>query len=261
MALAAVVVISLLYAAEQAIAKRKIGNLAANLQTSLDRSNRLAGELETSLKESERRVGGSLSRARPVRMRKGGYRPRHGLDGRELWRGGQGRRYPVAARCPRQPGRLAESVSRAYGSLPSRRRREKCSVQSRRQSLVTASDDGTARQWNVATGQPMGEPLAHQKSVTAVAFSADGTTIITGSWDKTAQLWAAATSKPIGPPLVHEATVRTVLFSPDGKTAITGSEDSTARLWLAATGEPKGPALDMMERSEPWHSVRMVGRS
>ena len=55
--------------------------------------------------------------------------------------------------------------------------------------IATASDDHTARLWDVATGKPLATPLKHEGNVTAVAFSPDGTKIATASDDHTAQLW------------------------------------------------------------------------
>ena len=111
-------------------------------------------------------------------------------------------------------------------------------------TIVTGSADNTARLWNAATGQPIGEPLGHQTVVKAVAFSPDGKTIADGQLRHgTVRLWDAATGQPIGPPLRTQAGVDAVAFSPDGKTILTGSYDKTARLWDAATGQPIGPPL------------------
>ena len=67
--------------------------------------------------------------------------------------------------------------------------------------IVTASQDKTARIWDAATGQPIGEPLKHDGCVFGAVFSPDGTRIVTASSDKTARIWDAATGKPIGDPL------------------------------------------------------------
>jgi WD40 repeat protein len=55
--------------------------------------------------------------------------------------------------------------------------------------VATRSEDNTAWLWDVATAKPLGEPLRHEGSVTAVAFSPDGTKLATASRDTTARLW------------------------------------------------------------------------
>ena len=53
-------------------------------------------------------------------------------------------------------------------------------------TVLTGSDDKTARLWDAATGQPLGPPL-HASGLRSmpVAFSPDGKTVLTGSEDKT----------------------------------------------------------------------------
>jgi WD40 repeat protein len=55
--------------------------------------------------------------------------------------------------------------------------------------LVTGSSDGTARVWDVATGQPIGTPHRHRERVNKVAFSPDGRSIVTASDDGTGRIW------------------------------------------------------------------------
>ena len=110
-------------------------------------------------------------------------------------------------------------------------------------TVLTGSDDGTARLWSAADGTPIGQPLKHQGAVVAVAFSPDGKTILTGGADGTARLWSAADGTPIGRPLKHQGAVKAVAFSPDGKAVLTGGDDGTARLWDAADGTPIGQPL------------------
>ena len=113
------------------------------------------------------------------------------------------------------------------------------------QRIVTASADKTARIWDAASGQPIGEPLkGHEDVVTSAAFSPDGLRIVTASGDKTARIWDAASGQPIGEPLTgHEAPVHSAAFSPDGLSIVTASGDKTARIWDAASGQPIGEPL------------------
>jgi WD40 repeat protein/serine/threonine protein kinase len=109
--------------------------------------------------------------------------------------------------------------------------------------VLTASNDSTARLWDVATASPVGPPLQHKGSVAAAMFSPDGRRLITASADKTAQLWDAATGTPLCGPLQHQGYVFSVDFSPDGQQVVTGGFDKTARLWDASSGAPLGTPM------------------
>jgi WD40 repeat protein len=76
----------------------------------------------------------------------------------------------------------------------------------------------------------------HQKSVTSVAFSADGKSIVSGSRDRTVRVWDATTGTQQHILTGHEDWVRSVAFSADGKSIVSGSDDGTVRVWDATTG-------------------------
>jgi WD40 repeat protein/serine/threonine protein kinase len=102
---------------------------------------------------------------------------------------------------------------------------------------VTASSDDTARVWDVASGEPVGEPMQHAEDVVSAAFSPDGKLVATASDDHTARVWDAQTGKHVTPPLKHGGMVFCARFSPDGKRVLTASADKTACIWNAATGK------------------------
>jgi WD40 repeat protein len=55
--------------------------------------------------------------------------------------------------------------------------------------LATASDDETARLWDVASGAEMAILAGHDDWLEGVAFSPDGRLLATASDDGTARLW------------------------------------------------------------------------
>ncbi len=116
------------------------------------------------------------------------------------------------------------------------------------QRLVTASQDRTAKIWDVKTrkvlvtlgGAQRGSDKSdaavrrihpHTQAVLRAEFSPDGKRVLTAGEDNRAILWDAATGAPILQLQGHTAAVTSVCFSIDGKRAITGSRDATAKLW------------------------------
>ncbi|MER7707729.1 hypothetical protein ABTX81_33135 [Kitasatospora sp. NPDC097605] len=103
-------------------------------------------------------------------------------------------------------------------------------------TLATASDDGTVRLWDVATGRSVTTLTGHTGKVTSVAFSPDGHTLATASGGWSVQLWEIATGRALTTLTGHTGEVIAAVFSPDGRTLATASWDGTARLWEVATG-------------------------
>jgi WD40 repeat protein len=114
--------------------------------------------------------------------------------------------------------------------------------------IATASADRTARTWDATSSRTTGrlrrrrqqQEIArlqgHAGSVTAVAFSPDGTLIATASTDRTARTWDTATGQHRTTLTGHNSRVTAVAFSPDGTLIATASDDGTTRIWDTATG-------------------------
>ena len=122
---------------------------------------------------------------------------------------------------------------------------ERCGV-----TLATASEDGTARIWNVARSRElMTFDNPHDlMAVQAVAYSPDGTLVATAGLDGSARIWEASSGQmraTVRPSCTMEDVdyspdacgLRDVAFSPDGRRLATAGNDRTAVIWDAGSGE------------------------
>lgn len=99
--------------------------------------------------------------------------------------------------------------------------------------LVSASDDYTARVWDVASGAEL-LSLEHPSYVYSAVFSPDGSLIVTGASDGIVRLWDAVTGAAVTELAGHTDYVRSVAFSPVGSLIASGSDDYSVRLWSQA---------------------------
>ncbi|WP_182874095.1 WD40 repeat domain-containing protein [Microbispora sp. H10670] len=105
----------------------------------------------------------------------------------------------------------------------------------------TEGRNATVRLWDVATGEPVGDPLTARNGwVHELAFHPDGH-LLAAAGDAALRLWDVTTGEPVGAPLtLHSAGHRTVAFHPGGRLIAVGGGDDTVRLWDVTTGRPAG---------------------
>ena len=105
------------------------------------------------------------------------------------------------------------------------------------QRVLTASDDGTARVWDVASGDAIAVLEAPDSSVRSASFSPDGQQVVTLSFfSGTVRVWDVATQDAIAVLEGHADGVIRAAFSNDGQRVVTASWDRTARVWDVASG-------------------------
>ena len=102
------------------------------------------------------------------------------------------------------------------------------------QYLVTASQDGSARVWETATGVSIADLLGHTDSVLKARFSSDGRFVATASMDRTVRIWDIAAGIQLRG---HTDWVTSAAFDRTGQHVVTTSWDGTAGIWNAGSGE------------------------
>jgi WD40 repeat protein len=103
--------------------------------------------------------------------------------------------------------------------------------------LVTASDKGELRFWDLRTDAP-GSPInAHSDAISTLVYSADGNLLLTTSLDGSSRLWDTASHVAKVTLEPHSGPILCGTLSPDLRYVVTGSIDGTARVWSARTGE------------------------
>ena len=103
------------------------------------------------------------------------------------------------------------------------------------QMILSGSSDGTARVWNIATGQEISRIL-HGDEVNAVAFTSNGKWAASGSGDGIIKIWDIFTGQNIAV-MEHDGHIYDLEFSASGKWLVSSSQDGTARVWDVAEGK------------------------
>jgi WD40 repeat protein len=117
--------------------------------------------------------------------------------------------------------------------------------------LVTGSEDGTVRLWNVATRDCMAVKRDHAAAVNCVSFTRDNL-MLTASDDATVKVWSLPQFEVVQTLKGHTGYVSEAHAAGRGR-ALSSGDDGTLRLWDLATGE----CLKAMEHGE-WPSAMHV---
>ncbi len=104
-------------------------------------------------------------------------------------------------------------------------------------SILTASDDGTARIWESETGKPLGV-LRHDHWVRGMAVSHDGQWVATSSLDDSVGLWNHDSTNRVHSLLGHgnHGGYRVMAFSSDTSRLASWGDDAVLRVWDVETG-------------------------
>ncbi|KAG2738087.1 WD40 repeat-like protein [Suillus brevipes Sb2] len=106
------------------------------------------------------------------------------------------------------------------------------------QRIITCSEDGSLRVWNMKSGKQIGDDWNDGDSpVWSIALSPDGKKVVSGSDDGAVRLWDIDTCKVVKKWTGHTEAVTSVCWSRDGRRVLSGSVDGTARQWEVESRE------------------------
>ena len=104
-------------------------------------------------------------------------------------------------------------------------------------SMITASDDGTVKEWDLLSGMLIRKYKGHQSGVYAVVYHPNGKYVVSGSNDRTVIIWNAQTGAIEKELQGHSGGVSSVQISEDGKRLVSCTVDGEVKVWNLNTYE------------------------
>ncbi|WP_261561806.1 pentapeptide repeat-containing protein [Frankia tisae] len=128
--------------------------------------------------------------------------------------------------------------------------------------LASASNDGSARIWDVATGACRQVLRPGTARMWAAAFSPDGRFLATAGDDLVIRLWDPSSGEQIAALEGHTRRVWSIDVSCDGRLLASCGDDGTTRLWDVSDldGEVRAPTLTLVGIPSGWAALAPDGR-
>jgi len=104
--------------------------------------------------------------------------------------------------------------------------------------IYTASDDGSRKRWDAATGKLLAESKS-DSPLTALIVCTKNNRVITGTWNGGLQIVEIDRSVLPRSIKAHTENITALAASTDGRWLATGSGDDTARIWDMTTDKPR----------------------
>ena len=132
----------------------------------------------------------------------------------------------------RTQGRFALA---AHATPDNRSRATAVSYRPDGKQLATAGGEinrpGEIKIWDTNDGKLLLVLTGHASSITALAYSPDGSLLASSSYDRTIKIWQMATGRELITLKGHEGMVASIAFAPKGPHLVSGGQDKTVRLW------------------------------
>ena len=105
--------------------------------------------------------------------------------------------------------------------------------------LVSGSEDGTLRLWDLDLQRCMGVLVGHYGPVRSVVITPDGKTAVSGSDDRTIRIWDLERRELRQVLMGNSTNVQALAIGPEGQALASGGSDSSVILWDLSTGQPQ----------------------
>jgi len=142
---------------------------------------------------------------------------------------------------------VVDIIFKAIGASP---RKKAVAVTPDGKQVISASNSGTLKVWNLETGEELFPLMAHSDSVNAVTVTPDGKQMISSSQDNTLKVWNLEaengvftvignliTGRQLFTLTGHSDSVNALALTPDGKQVISASDDNTLKVWDLSSRE------------------------
>ncbi|KAJ8587075.1 WD40 repeat-like protein [Rhizopogon salebrosus TDB-379] len=106
--------------------------------------------------------------------------------------------------------------------------------------IISCSDDGSLRLWDLETGAQIGNDwrdVGDETEVFMTALSPNGNIIASGHSDGMVRLWDVGGEGVIAKCIGHTSPVWALCWNADGDRMVTGAEDGTVRVWEVESAE------------------------
>jgi hypothetical protein len=138
---------------------------------------------------------------------------------------------PLRLRHPIKVGRNERTLAGHVASVPA------CAVTSDGRRVVSASDDGTLKVWELETGREISSlEIGGFEEVTDCAVTPDGRHAVVASNMGTLTVWELETGREVAVLKGHKEPVTGCVVTLDGRHVVSTSEDDTLRIWELETG-------------------------
>jgi WD40 repeat protein len=123
-----------------------------------------------------------------------------------------------------------------------------CAVTADGRRVVSASDDGTLRVWDLESGRGLATLAGHTGAVTGCVVTPDGRRVVSASLDGTLKVWDLESGRALATLQGHTDWVNACAVTADGRRVVSASDDRTLKVWDLESGR----ALSTLQGHTGW---------